>query len=69
MTTKYFVCKKQTHKQLGFFDLGIGLGFFLLFSGVAAVITTTNDNDSKETVAMQEQTAQSQYYVTIDPEC
>ena len=69
MTTKYFVCNKQAHKQSGFFDLGIGVGLFLLFSGVAAVITTTSDNDSKETVAMQKQTVQSQYYVAIDPEC
>ena len=69
MTTKYFVCNKQEHKQSGFFDLGIGVGLFLLFSGVAAVITTTSDNDSKETVAMQKQTVQSQYYVAIDPGC
>jgi len=69
MIMKYFICKKQVNKQLGFFDLGIGLGLFLLFSGVGAVITTTSDNDSKETVAMQKQTVQSQYYVAIDPEC
>lgn len=73
MTTKYFVCNKRAHKQSGFFDLGIGVGLFLLFSGIAAVITTTNDDESKEIVAertaMQQQTAQSQYYVAIDPEC
>ncbi len=73
MTTKYFVCKKQAHKQSGFFDMGIGVGLFLLFSGIATVITTTSDNNSKETVtekvAMQDQTSQSQYYVAIDPEC
>ena len=73
MTTKYFACNKQAHKQSGFFDMGIGVGLFLLFSGVAAVLTTTSDNESKETVtekvALQEPNSQSQYYVAIDPEC
>ena len=35
MIMKYFICKKQVNKQLGFFDLGIGLGLFLLLAALA----------------------------------
>ena len=69
MTTKYVVCKKQANKQLGFFSVGIGLGLFLLFGGTAAVLSATSDKESKETVAMQKQASQSQYYTPYEPGC
>jgi hypothetical protein len=70
MTMKCCFCTKQSGKQQGFFDLGLGLGLFLLFSGTAAVITATRDIESVDKVAVaQEQISQSQRYVNDDEGC
>lgn len=77
MTTKYTIGKEHTGMQLscrqkGFFDLGLGLGLFLLFGGTAAVITANEEKESTTEVAvMQElkQTSQNQHYVFYDTDC
>lgn len=41
------------HRQRGFFDLGIGIGLMILFSGTAAVVTQNNStqNDTVQQIS------------------